>query len=56
MRTSEHEEQCVTPNEIHRIAIKLGLPYAETSALTQQGVKDCFDTAVRQLLTYYAGG
>ncbi|OWF34062.1 rho-related protein racA-like [Mizuhopecten yessoensis] len=33
-----------------QFASDLGLPYIETSALTQQGVKDGFDTAIREAL------
>ncbi|OWF34060.1 rho-related protein racA-like [Mizuhopecten yessoensis] len=40
----------VTYEEGSKFASDLGLPYIETSALTQQGVKDGFDTAIRAAL------
>jgi len=51
VRTSEGEEHCIPLKEIHGIASRLGIPYVETSAVTQKGVQNCFDTAVKLLVT-----
>jgi hypothetical protein len=36
----------VSYDEGLNVAKKLGMRFCETSALTQQGLKDCFDDAV----------
>ncbi|XP_033732152.1 rho-related protein racA-like [Pecten maximus] len=40
----------VTYEEGSKVAKDLGLRYQETSALTQAGLKDCFDNAIREAL------
>lgn len=50
LRTSEGDEHYIPLKEIHGIASRLGIPYVETSALTQKGVQNCFDTALRETL------
>jgi len=51
--SSRNAANCITHQEICDTASRLRLPYVETSALTQQGVKDCFETAVQQWLMWY---
>lgn len=43
---SETARRCVTTAEGQRVAKEHNVAYAETSALTQEGVKDCFNSAV----------
>ncbi|XP_021345146.1 rho-related protein racA-like [Mizuhopecten yessoensis] len=40
----------VTYEEGAKVAKDCGMRYKETSALTQEGLKDCFDTAIREAL------
>ncbi|VDI62241.1 Hypothetical predicted protein [Mytilus galloprovincialis] len=46
LRTSNPDE-CVPRTEIEKIAKEAGLEYYETSALIQDGLKHCFDSAIR---------
>ena len=41
------EEPCVTYEEGCRVAEEHAMMYCETSALTQEGVQDCFHQTVR---------
>ncbi|XP_069121947.1 rho-related protein racA-like isoform X2 [Argopecten irradians] len=47
---STSSSDLVTYEEGAKVAKDLGLRYQETSALTQQGLKDCFDNAIREAL------
>ncbi|KAK7482452.1 hypothetical protein BaRGS_00026269 [Batillaria attramentaria] len=48
--TADRHKRLVTYEDAKAMAKSLGIPYAETSALTQSGLKDCFDVAVRLAL------
>ncbi|KAK7092808.1 rho-related protein racA-like [Littorina saxatilis] len=41
------KRRCVTYEEASEVAKSFGMKYVETSALTQTGLKECFDNAVR---------
>jgi Ras-related C3 botulinum toxin substrate 1 len=47
-RLTDRQQSPVTEAEARRFADSMRVPYVECSALTQQGVKQVFDTAIRQ--------
>lgn len=47
-RLAERHQVPVTEEEGKRLASSMGMPYVECSAMTQDGVKLVFDTAIRQ--------
>ncbi|GFR84210.1 Ras-related and estrogen-regulated growth inhibitor-like protein [Elysia marginata] len=44
------ERRCVTYDEGMRVAKEINASYVETSALLQEGLKDCFDQAMRLIM------